>query len=345
MMQRRSRVLLSGLTLGLTLTATAARESHAQPAPKPAPGVAQPPVAKEVSVADAGKLLAFFDQLIAAMLVDKDDCARMASTVDGLVTANAAMLKGVMKQLAEGKALPKDAEAKLTARMSKDAAALDKCASDQAVGNAMKRIGNPDLPPAPPASVLAAVKPPVAADLATYTKGIAGKGELIATIKTSVGTVRCQLLADKAPMTVANFVGLATGKKPWLDPMTNKLQKGKPYYDGTTFHRVIPDFMIQGGDPTGTGTGGPGYQFGDETSPDIKMAPGVLAMANAGPGTNGSQFFITESAPSYLDGKHTIFGTCKPLDAVSKIARVKRGADDKPQTAVKMTITISRGAL
>jgi peptidyl-prolyl cis-trans isomerase A (cyclophilin A) len=269
----------------------------------------------------------------------------MAGTVDRAVTANAAMLKDVMKQLAAGKGLSKDAEAKLSARMAKDAAALNKCGADPAVGNAMKRVADPDRPPGPSPEVLAQVKAPVAADLATYTKGIAGKGELIATIKTSVGTVRCQLLADKAPMTVANFVGLATGKKPWLDPRTSKLQKGKPYYDGTIFHRVIPDFMIQGGDPTGTGTGGPGYEFGDETSPTVKMAPGVLAMANAGPGTNGSQFFITESAPSYLDGKHTIFGTCKPLDVVSKIARVKRGADDKPATAVKMTIKISRGAL
>src|SRR5262249_52452651 len=142
-------------------------------------------------------------------------------------------------------------------------------------------------------------------------------------------------------------VGLATGKKPWLDPKTSKLQNNKPFYDGTIFHRVIPDFMIQGGDPLGTGVGGPGYQFADETSPDVKMAPGVLAMANsgAGTGTNGSQFFITEGTPSYLDGKHTIFGTCQPVDVVSKIARTKRDSDDRPETPVKMTITISRGAL
>ena len=299
----------------------------------------------ELSAADTAKLIAFFDKLIPAMLATKDDCAKMATAVDTAVTANAPMLKSVMKQMAAGKVMPKDAEAKLTARMSKDAAALDKCSADAAVGNAMKRIADPDLPPAPPAEVLAAVKAPVAADLETYTKGIAGKGDLIATIKTSIGTVRCQLLADKAPMTVANFVGLATGKKAWLDPKTNKVQKNKPYYDGLIFHRVIPDFMIQGGDPTGTGAGGPGYTFGDETSPDVKMAVGVLAMANAGPSTNGSQFFITESAPSYLDGKHTVFGTCKPLDVVSKIARVKRDTSDRPATAVKMKVTISRGAL
>ena len=337
MTQPRRSVRLTALVLGLALLGPAleAGELRADPAPAPT----------EISAADTAKLVAFFDKLVPAMVASKDDCAKMASAVDALVTANAAMLRTVMKQLAAGKTMAKDDEAKLTARMSKDAAALEKCSASPAVTNAMKRLANPDLPPGPSAALLAELKPPVAADLATYTKGIAGKGELIATIKTSVGTIRCQLLADKAPMTVANFVGLATGKKPWLDPKTNKLQKGKPYYDGTIFHRVIPDFMIQGGDPTGTGTGGPGYQFADETSPEVKMAPGVLAMANSGPATNGSQFFITEGAPSYLDGKHTIFGTCKPLDVVGKIARVKRDGADRPETAVKMTISIGRGAL
>ncbi|CAN5829058.1 hypothetical protein BH11MYX3_BH11MYX3_02670 [soil metagenome] len=306
---------------------------------------ADPTTPTQLSAADTAKLVGFFDKLIPAMLVVKDDCAKMASTVDTMVTSNLPMLRSVMKQLAAGKVLPSDVQTKLADRMTKEAASLNKCAEDPAVGAAMKRIGDPELPAAPPADVLAAVKAPVAADLETYTKGISGTGDLIATIKTSVGTVRCQLFADKAPMTVANFVGLATGKKPWLDPKTNKVQKGRRYFDGTIFHRVIPDFMIQGGDPTGTGTGGPGYQFGDETSPDVKMAPGVLAMANAGKGTNGSQFFITEGSPSYLDGKHTIFGTCKPLDVVGKIARVKRNDSDRPETAVKMKVTISRGTL
>ncbi len=335
MIKRGSKLL--GAALALAGVALLAPDGRAD-----APAAA-PPV--ELSAADTAKLLAFFDKLIPAMLATKDDCAKMATVVDTTVTANAPMLKSVMKQMAGGKVLPKAAEEKLTARMAKDAPALDKCAENEAVGAAMKRIGEPDLPPAPPADVLAAVKAPVAADLATYTKDIPGKGELIASFTTSVGTVRCQLLADKAPMTVANFVGLATGKKAWLDPKTNKVQKNKPYYDGLLFHRVIPDFMIQGGDPTGTGAGGPGYKFGDETSPDVKMAVGVLAMANAGPGTNGSQFFITESAPSYLDGKHTIFGTCKPVEVVSKIARVKRDASDRPATPVKMKVTISRGTL
>ena len=325
---------LTAAVLGLSLLAgVTAPKADADPAPA------------EISAADAAKLLAFFEKLIPAMIAVKDDCGKMAGAIDAQVTANAAMLKVVMKQLTAGKALPKDAEAKLNDMMMKGGKELDRCANDSAVETAMKRIFDPDQPSPPSAAVLAEVKAPVAGDLETYTKTIAGKGELIATIKTSVGTVRCQLLSDKAPMTVANFVGLATGKKPWLDPKTGKLQKNKPYYDGLIFHRVIPDFMIQGGDPTGTGSGGPGYRFGDETSPDVKMAPGVLAMANAGPSTNGSQFFITEGTPSYLDGKHTIFGTCKPLDVVGKIARVKRDASDRPATAVKMKVTISRGRL
>ncbi len=324
---------LAAIAIGFTLAA--AVETPADRAPMPAP--------TELSAADTAKLLDFFDKLVPAMIANKGDCAKMASTIDTLITANATMLKGVMKQLGEGKGVPKDAEAKLTKLMTKDPEALAKCAGNKAVNNAMKRIENPDLPAGPSAEVLAEVKAPVAADLEKYTKGIAGKGDLIATITTSVGAVRCQLLGDKAPMTVANFVGLATGKKSWLDPKTNKVQKNKPYYDGTIFHRVIPDFMIQGGDPTGTGMGGPGYDFADETSANDKMAPGVLAMANAGPATNGSQFFIVEGSPSHLNGKHTIFGKCKPLDVVSKMARVK-ATDDRPATPMTMKVAISRGA-
>ena len=308
-------------------------------------GAAVTPVAAaELAPADTAKLVAFFDKLIATMVANKSDCPKMAGAIDKLVTTNAAMLRTVMKELSSGKTLPKDAETHLTDLTTKSGPDLAACAADEAVAKAMMRIEKPDLPPGPPAEVLAAVKAPVAADLETYTKKLAGKGELIATIKTSIGTVKCQLFADKAPMTVANFVGLATGQKPWLDPKSNKLQKNKPYYDGTVFHRVIPDFMIQGGDPLGTGTGGPGYKFADEQS-GVKMTPGVLAMANSGPATNGSQFFITEGTPSYLDGKHTVFGTCTPLDVVAKIARVKRDGSDRPETAVKMKITISRGAL
>jgi len=299
--------------------------------------VAQP-TAAEMSAADAAKFVGFVDKVMSAAVANQKDCGKMAEAIDSLVTANAAMLRGLVKQMNGGRAMPKDAEAKMTERIDKDAAALEKCTSDPAVANAMKRMFDPDQPPGPSADTLAQIRP-VAANLDKY---VPGKGALVATIKTSQGSIKCTLLADKAPVTVANFVGLATGKKPWLDAKTGKLQKDKPFYNGLTFHRVIPDFMIQGGDPLGTGVGGPGYNFADETSPELVMAPGVLAMANAGPNTNGSQFFITDSSPDYLNGKHTIFGTCAPLDVVKKIAAVARDASDKPKTPVTMQVSISR---
>jgi peptidyl-prolyl cis-trans isomerase A (cyclophilin A) len=187
------------------------------------------------------------------------------------------------------------------------------------------------------------VRPPVAADLAEYTKDLPGDGKLVATIETSMGTIHCELFGDKAPMTVANFVGLATGKKAWRNPKTGAVEKGKPFYDGLIFHRVIPEFMIQGGDPMGVGRGGPGYQFGDEFLQELQMQPGTLAMANAGPATNGSQFFITEVAPAHLNMRHTIFGQCKELDLVKQIARVPQNAQNKPDTDVTMNkVTISK---
>jgi peptidyl-prolyl cis-trans isomerase A (cyclophilin A) len=147
--------------------------------------------------------------------------------------------------------------------------------------------------------------------------------KLYATFKTSAGDIVVKLLPEKAPVTVENFVGLAEGSKEWTDPKTSQKVK-KPLYDGTIFHRVIPDFMIQGGDPLGTGTGGPGYRFADEIGPDNKFdKPGLLAMANAGPGTNGSQFFITEVPTPHLNRGHTIFGeVVKGGDLVPKIARL-----------------------
>jgi peptidyl-prolyl cis-trans isomerase A (cyclophilin A) len=185
---------------------------------------------------------------------------------------------------------------------------------------------------------------PTAGDLAEYTQGIAGNGPLTATIETSLGTFHCQLFADKAPMTVANFVGLATGKKAWQNPGTGATEKGKPFFDGLIFHRVIPGFMIQGGDPLGKGVGGPGYNFDDEVNNGLVMKPGTLAMANAGPGTNGSQFFITEGSPSYLNNKHTIFGQCKEVDLVKKIEGVPRGPGDQPETPVTITkVTFAKG--
>jgi len=189
-----------------------------------------------------------------------------------------------------------------------------------------------------------AVRPPVAADLAEYTKDLPGSGnKLLAKFETSMGTITCELFPDKAPMTVANFVGLATGKKPWMNPKTGNVEQQKPFFDGLVFHRVIPEFMIQGGDPLGRGTGGPGYQFGDEFVPELKMEPGTLAMANAGPATNGSQFFITEIAPEWLNGKHTIFGKCAEVDLVKQIARVPQNSQNKPDTPITMKVVITKG--
>ena len=188
------------------------------------------------------------------------------------------------------------------------------------------------------------IRPPVAADLATYLKAVRGTGPvLMATIDTSLGSLHCTLFEDKTPMTVANFVGLATGQKAWIDPKTGKTVKGKPYYDGLTFHRVIPGFMIQGGDPLGVGTGGPGYQFADEIHPELRNVPGTLAMANAGPRTNGGQFFINEIRSPHLDNRHTVFGQCREVDVVQKIGNAPRDASDKPQPPVVIKrVTISR---
>jgi peptidyl-prolyl cis-trans isomerase A (cyclophilin A) len=188
------------------------------------------------------------------------------------------------------------------------------------------------------------VRAPTAADLAEYTKDIAGSGPLSSTIETSMGAFHCELFGDKAPMTVANFVGLASGKKAWQNPKTGAVESGKPFYDGLTFHRVIPGFMIQGGDPLGVGSGGPGYQFGDEVNNGLQMKAGTLAMANAGPSTNGSQFFITEGAPDWLNNRHTIFGQCKEVDLVKKITGVPRGPGDRPNDPVTITkITFAKG--
>ena len=190
------------------------------------------------------------------------------------------------------------------------------------------------------------VRAPDAADLVIYTRSIKGTGALIATIATNQGTLHCQLFDDKAPNTVANFVGLATGQKPWTDPQTGKTMKNKPFYDGLVFHRVIPHFMIQGGDPLGVGTGGPGYTFDDEIDDALLHQPGTLAMANGGPATNGSQFFIDEVAASWLNRRHTIFGQCKEVEIVAKIAAAPRGPDDRPTPPVTISrITIARGAL
>ena len=171
-----------------------------------------------------------------------------------------------------------------------------------------------------------------------------------AVIDTSMGKLTCTLFQDKAPIGVANFIGLATGTKDWTSPITHQKKHGVPLYDGTTFHRVIPDFMIQGGDPMGTGTGDPGYTFKNETSFNLKFDhPGRLAYANAGPDTNGSQFFITEEAfvgqqAAQLNGHYTIFGQCDDASVklVKQIARVGRDSNDKPNKPVVINhITIT----
>jgi peptidyl-prolyl cis-trans isomerase A (cyclophilin A) len=146
------------------------------------------------------------------------------------------------------------------------------------------------------------------------------------------------LFPDKAPLSVQNFIGLATGTKAWKDAKTGKMVKGVPLYNGTIFHRVIPNFMIQGGDPAGTGSGDPGFQIKDETSPDLKFdQPGRLAYANSGPNTNGSQFFITEAPADYLDGHYSIFGQCQDIDIVKKIARASRDPrNDRPYEPTKI---------
>lgn len=193
---------------------------------------------------------------------------------------------------------------------------------------------------------------PVVSQTSVAKKPIARKpttaaGPSTATIDTTAGKLTCTLMPDKAPIGTANFVGLAKGTKDWTNPSTRKKMHGVPLYNGTIFHRVIPNFMIQGGDPIGTGEGDPGYKFKNETSPDLTFdRPGRLAYANAGPDTNGSQFFITEVPYPSLDGKYTIFGQCDlpSIELVKKIARMPRNANDRPDDPVKINkITIARG--
>jgi len=163
-----------------------------------------------------------------------------------------------------------------------------------------------------------------------------------AVFNTSEGTIVCRLFEKEAPKTVANFTELAEGKREWTHPVSRKKSSAK-LYDGTIFHRVIPSFMIQGGDPAGNGMGGPGYQFEDETkgSPHKFDKPGKLAMANAGPNTNGSQFFITVAATTWLTGKHTIFGeVVEGQDVVDKITAVPRNRQDKPAKDVALTSVV-----
>ncbi len=197
---------------------------------------------------------------------------------------------------------------------------------------------NPPQQPAPPAAEALPDAPTSNAPVVLQPTGPT------AVFDTSMGRITCKLFEKETPETVANFVGLANGTIVWTDPATHKKMRNKPLYNGTVFHRVIPEFMIQGGDPTATGMGDPGYAFKDEFNPDLKFdLPGRLAMANSGPDTNGSQFFITEVPVEYLNGKHTIFGQCddEGISVVKSITRVQRDSNDKPVTDVvliKLTI-------
>jgi len=178
--------------------------------------------------------------------------------------------------------------------------------------------------------------------LAEATKELKGNGPIVAKLETSKGTLQCRLFDDKAPVTVANFIGLATGKRAWKDPATGTWVN-RPAYDGTTFHRIIKGFMIQGGDSKGNGTGEPGYVIKDEVWDGAKHDhAGQLCMANRGPNTNGAQFFITDAKAEHLDGGYTIFGECAPVEVVHDIAGISV-AGERPTTTVTIkSVTISR---
>jgi peptidyl-prolyl cis-trans isomerase A (cyclophilin A) len=201
-------------------------------------------------------------------------------------------------------------------------------ASTMAVAQDNPKPVEPALPDAPQATAAAMVHP---------------NGPTVI-MDTSMGRITCQFFQQQAPKAVANFIALAQGTKDWVDPQTQQKMHNKPLYDGTVFHRVIPEFMIQGGDPTGTGAGDPGFSFEDEFDPNLNFdVPGRLAMANSGPGTNGTQFFVTEVPTEHLNQHHTIFGQCDDpsINVVKAIARVERDPSDKPVTPVvlkKVTI-------
>ena len=183
----------------------------------------------------------------------------------------------------------------------------------------------------PPTTANQADIPPLGSESAEEILGaIEGDGTLYASIVTTMGTFNCELYEEQVPNTVANFVGLANGTKTYIDPETEEPARSN-FYDGLIFHRVIPSFMIQGGDPEGTGRGGPGYRFPDEFHPQLRHDRGaLLSMANAGPNTNGSQFFVTEVPTPHLDNRHAVFGACAENELVNTIARVPTGPGNRP---------------
>lgn len=228
--------------------------------------------------------------------------------------------------------------------MSQTQSALRRLRSSFVYAAALAALAGP-AGAAPPAA--AGGKPPAAAPAdkgAGRFMGLAkDRVELFATLKTTKGDIHVRLFSKDAPVTVANFVGLAAGEKEFVDASTGRPER-RPFYDGTVFHRIIPGFMIQGGDQTGTGRGDPGYTFEDEFQSGRTFSKkGLLAMANRGPATNGSQFFITVSEPQHLNNRHTIFGeVIEGYAAVEAIAGAPRGAMDRPTEEIKiLKVTIS----
>ncbi|MAQ15016.1 MAG: hypothetical protein CMN30_09515 [Sandaracinus sp.] len=181
--------------------------------------------------------------------------------------------------------------------------------------------------------------------LSQAVEGMPTDGQLVAEITMSMGTVFCDLFAEKAPRTVANFIGLARGKRPWWDPEVGQWRRNKPYYDGTLIHRVLPDYLIQGGDRLGDGTGRPGFTVAHEDHDRNRHdEAGVLAMASHGPGENGAQFFITDGNASDLnvENQYTVFGHCENLPIVERVARVPQGEENRPLTPVRIERVLIR---
>jgi peptidyl-prolyl cis-trans isomerase A (cyclophilin A) len=200
-------------------------------------------------------------------------------------------------------------------------------------GAAVVIFAQQTTPPATPPASEVPDAPQATAEATTVPNGP------FVVMDTSMGRITCQFYQKQAPKAVANFIGLAEGTKDWTDPTTKKVEHHRRYYDGTIFHRVIPQFMIQGGDLSGTGMGDPGYVFDDEFDPGLNFdRPGRLAMANSGPNTNGSQFFITEQAGDFLDQHYTLFGQCDDasVEVVKAIARVERDSNDRPLSPVTL---------
>jgi peptidyl-prolyl cis-trans isomerase A (cyclophilin A) len=212
------------------------------------------------------------------------------------------------------------------------------------VERAAPQAAAPRVPARPVASVRPSPDDPLGGKftLDDAVAGLEGSGALAATIETDVGNLECKLYDDKAPITVANFVGLARGIRPWKNPEGQWVKK--PAYDGTIFHRIIKGFMIQGGDPKGVGSGEPGYVIPDEVWENaLHDRAGLLCMANRGPNTNGAQFFITDAAAKHLDVGYTIFGECGPEETVHKLASVEIQGE-RPKNPPKMKVKIHRAA-